>query len=71
MPSEPLTNEVQAILKRPVSDEELAGLIRVQEHRIRTAVYGGGSWQVAIRVAAALNALQRLRKGIPVEGSVG
>ena len=71
MPSEPLTNEVQAILKRPVSDEELAGLIRVQEHRIQIAVYGGGSWQVAIRVAAALNALQRLRKGIPVEGSVG
>jgi hypothetical protein len=71
MPSERLTNEVRAILKRPVSDEELAGLIRIQEGRIQTAVYGGGSWQVAIRVAAALNALQRLRKGIPVEGSVG
>ena len=58
-------------LEQLLDERELAGLIRIQEGRIQTAVYGGGSWQVAIRVAAALNALQRLRKGIPVEGSVG
>jgi hypothetical protein len=64
------TSEVTAMLKKPVSNEELARLIRIHEQRVNTAVYGGSSWQVAIRVLVALRSLQRLRAGIPVEGTV-